>query len=228
MSTITQTRTPLIQINTGGLADNRLLPDCRTCRHRCDGKSYGNYQFIYDLKDSERVVQDVAAIIQKQSRNRIICERPNDYSEPDLLLRRNIAPFEVIARVEVKYDRRAFMQIEKYCPYGNLKPWNTCVINESDLIRYIDLASLESIPTYVVWKIELPCLGTKYYFQDIDTLATIREQYQGLRRYRRRYGRGDIDKNGMHCGVTVNYHFSIQNDLVAFSRFIDILLSHTN
>lgn len=228
MSTITQTRKPIIHNIKTCVVSNSLLPDCRTCRHRCDNKSYGNYQFIYDFNDSERVVQEVAAIIQKQSRNRIICERPNDYSEPDLLLRRNIAPYDVIARVEVKYDRRAFMQIEKYCPKSGLKPWNTVVCNESDLERYICLASTECIPTYIVWKIERPCLGIQYYFQDIDTLAMIREQYQGLRRYRRRYGRGDIDKNGMHCGVTVNYHFSIQNDLVAFSRFIDILLSHTN
>ena len=82
-----------------------------------------------------------------------------------------------------------------------------------DLIRYFDIEKDTNIPVSILWVLSnRPCLTTKterlYYFQKARILKKIYEQYQDLRLFRRKSGKGDI-VNGVHKGVVLNYHFSI-------------------
>ena len=116
---------------------------------------------------------------------------------------------KVIARVEVKAQGRAFMLVSKLLPLADLLPYETVALNLSDLERYISNYRKENVPTFLVWRVRRPCIGEGYWGQHIEILNQIYKQYGHRRRFQRKSTSSDY-VDGQHKGVTVNYHFSIQ------------------
>ena len=134
-----------------------------------------------------------------------ICHKPGQQTE---------------AYIEVKVQRRAFMSVSFKLPESELTPSETLALNLSDLLRYFKLAKQITTPMYILWILaERPCIleerKEKAFFQNIKTLEDIYNTYGDKRRFKRKDGIGDIVE-GVHKGVVVNYHFSI-NELLPFS-----------
>ena len=123
--------------------------------------------------------------------------------------------------VEVKAQRRTFMSVERLLPHSNLKPSETLALNLSDLLRYFDIKKEVNLPIDIVWIVtKRPCVtgqkSYKYFYQSVDELERVYNNYKEKRRFRRKSGQGDI-VDGVHKGVTVNYHFSI-NELIKWEE----------
>ncbi len=183
--------------------------DCSKCHTRCDGISKGVYLFKNDASFSEEYEQ---LLIQKiNSTGKLVAVKSEIAGYPDVEVRDLTG--KIYCYIEVKVQQRAFMEVEKYLPHSNLKPSETVALNLSDLLRYFDLQKSSKIKIVVVWfLLKRLCIvreGFKVYFQTAGDLETIYNAERSKRTFRRKSGEGDV-VNGVHKGVTVNYHFSLK------------------
>ncbi len=189
--------------------------NCNTCTTRCDGTSLMNYQFANDVEYSEYFER---LLIQQIKDYGLYAKKTDKDGYPDV----EVYEFEggpIRCYIEVKAQRRSFMAVTRLLPNSNLTPSETMALNQSDLVRYFQIARKEPVPVYVLWVLsERPCIvpngQTRYYYQRSTVLEGIYNRYQDARRFRRKSGKGDM-VNGQHKGVVVNYHFSL-NELMPF------------
>jgi hypothetical protein len=186
--------------------------DCQVCPTRCDGKSKLNYQFIDDVKFAEEQEEIVRNKINNHKEYKAVKCDKDGYPDVEILHNNKIYKY-----LEVKAQRRTFMSVERFLPSSNLKPSETLALNLSDLERYFRIEKDIGIQTSLVWVLmNRPCIVKEnekhFYYQTTENLKKIYNFYQNKRRFRRKSGLGDI-VDGVHKGVTVNYHFSI-NELL--------------
>jgi len=190
-----------------------FIPNCDECNlsNKCSGKSKGQYIFEDDTALSDKVEEETKMLIVKHTK--FLCDKVIDkeladgYPDLKVLLE---SPDNVVARVEVKFQQRTFMKIKQKLPLANLLPAETVALNKSDLVRYFEIYTLiKPTPIYIVWKLLRPCFGELWLYNHISEFKKIYEQYGDKRTFRRQSGYGDIDEEGRHLGVVVNYHFSI-------------------
>ncbi|MBN1310040.1 MAG: hypothetical protein JXB30_01385 [Anaerolineae bacterium] len=192
--------------------------DCAACPTRCDGRSKSAYSFEDDVALSERA--------ENQIRDRLLLalglsvrKAPaRAHGLPDLELAR---AGQVIGRVEVKVQRRTFMSVERLLPESGLRPYETVVLNLSDLKRYIALLKSEAKPIFVIWWVNRPCIGEGYWGHQLEVLTELLHKYGDRRRFRRASTQSDI-VDGVHKGVTVNYHFSLR-ELLSLDDIMPLL-----
>jgi hypothetical protein len=178
---------------------------CQICPTRCDGHSKSAFIFEDDTALAEKTENWLAKHFIRLGLN-IRKAPPQQHGLPDIeILRAD----EVIGRVEVKAQGRAFMAVERLLPEADLRPYETVVLNLSDLERYIALFKTVRKPTYIIWAVKRPCIGQGFWGQELEALENILLKYDRRRRYRRDSTRSDI-VDGVHKGVTVNYHFSLR------------------
>lgn len=195
--------------------NNKYQHDCEKCKTKCDGISKGKYLFTSDVSFSEHFEN---LLIKRIIEEGYWAKKTIEDGYPDIeICHKQGQQTEVF--VEVKVQRRAFMSVSLRLPESNLKPSETLALNLSDLLRYFNLAKQITTPIYVMWILaERPCIlegkKEKAYFQNIKILQDIYNIYGDKRRFRRKSGVGDV-VNGVHKGVVVNYHFSI-NELLPF------------
>ena len=188
---------------------NAFVFDCDACSHRCDGVSKKTYLFENDADYSERKEQ---ALIAKINRVGGFCAVKCELKGyPDIEVT-HLASGRVFY-IEVKAQRRTFMAVQRKLPDADLTPSETVACNLSDLVRYIGIHKETAKPIFVVWCLEnRPCIveegATRYFYADIAELEKILLHYGDKRRFRREEGEGDV-VNGVHKGVVVNYHFSL-------------------
>jgi hypothetical protein len=184
--------------------------DCSKCHTRCDGESKGVYIFDNDVSFSEDYEQQVINKINSTGKHIASkCERPG-YPDIEVIDQSG----NLYCYVEVKVQRRAFMQVEKRLPNSNLKPSETVALNLSDLLRYFDIQRATDVKIVVAWFLqERLCITGEQaylvYFQNLEELERIYNIEKGKRTFRRKSGEGDV-VDGVHKGVTVNYHFSLR------------------
>lgn len=189
---------------------SEFIFDCAVCPTRCDGVSKMVYTFSNDVSFSE---QHEKVIIEKiNAGKKFIASKTKESGYPDLQIANE--KHQIISYLEVKVQQRTFMSVEKIIPESNLKPSETVALNLSDLLRYFEIKKENGIPTSIVWVVlNRPCLVMQnevlYYFQKIDELERIYNKEGDKRRFRRKSGEGDV-VDGIHKGVTVNYHFSLK------------------
>jgi len=180
--------------------------NCNSCRTKCDSKSKTAYIFKDDVLLSEEaedwLVNRLSSTLGIQVKKAIA----EAHGLPDLEL---VQYEEIIARVEVKAQGRAFMLVRKLLPLANLSPYETVALNLSDLERYISNYHKENISTFLIWRVRRPCIAEGYWGQHIEILERIYKQYGYRRKFQRKSTNSDY-VDGLHKGVTVNYHFSLQ------------------
>ncbi|RLD55986.1 MAG: hypothetical protein DRJ01_15885 [Bacteroidetes bacterium] len=191
--------------------------DCNTCPTRCDGKSKGLYLFEKDLDFSEHFEQEIVNHLNKK--NNLFAKKTSENSYPDIEVHKKDVD-DVWFYIEIKVQKRTFMSVEKILPYSNLKPSETVALNLSDLLRYFSINEKTQKPVFIFWGVlNRPCIIKQneylFFYQNIKELKKIYERFGDKRRFRRKSGKGDV-VNGVHKGVTVNYHFSL-NELKKFS-----------
>lgn len=184
--------------------------NCAVCHTRCDGVSKGVYQFDNDAAFSEKYEQLIIERINRSATYNAAKSTEKGY--PDIEIK--TADGKVYKYLEVKVQQRTFMSVEKYLPASKLLPSETVALNLSDLLRYFEIERLIGKPISIIWVVlNRPCVtkqrAEEMYFQNIQSLKNIYETEQLKRRFRRRSGEGDV-VDGMHKGVTVNYHFSLK------------------
>ncbi|MBN1430967.1 MAG: hypothetical protein JXB07_21540 [Anaerolineae bacterium] len=180
--------------------------NCATCPTRCDGRSKTAYIFEDDVALSEKVEDRVIGYLGCSLGITARKTPPQVHGLPDLELVRD---GRVVGRVEIKAQNRTFMSVERLLPESNLRPYETVALNLSDLERYLGLFQQESRPVFIVWWLRRPCIGEGYWGHRLDVLGGILRQYGDRRRFRRASTQSDV-VDGVHKGVTVNYHFSLQ------------------
>jgi len=184
--------------------------DCSKCHTRCDGISKGVYLFENDASFSEEYER---LLINKiNATGKLIAVKSEIAGYPDVEVRDLTG--KLYCYIEVKVQQRAFMHVEKYLPYSNLKPSETVALNLSDLFRYFALQKSAQFKIVVVWfLLKRLCIvrseGFKVYFQTAKALEKMYNAEKSKRTFRRRSGEGDV-VNGVHKGVTINYHFSLK------------------
>lgn len=182
--------------------------NCSTCTTRCDGKSKGKYIFKDDVKYSEeREAFVISKINELDGYHAEKCEKDG---YPDIKVTHNGEVFYI----EIKAQRRTFMSVKKYLPNSNLCPSETMALNRSDLLRYFKIAEADGVKVFILWCLEeRPCVvepgKTRYFYQDTEKLSRIYSLAGATRTFRRESGKGDVNEKGEHKGVTVNYHFSL-------------------
>ena len=198
------------------------LVTCAKCTHRCGNKSLNVYNFVSDVERSEAVEEHILRHINLRGQGQLICRKTDQPGYPDLEIALSSSSKIVRARLEVKFQTRAFMKVSAILPQADLVAWETIALNLSDLERYIKIYRDENIPTHLVWRLQRHCLGDRFLYQDITVLGDILDNYRDRRRYKRATGSGDVDEHGKHRGVLVNYHFSV-NELIPFNSYLDFL-----
>jgi hypothetical protein len=190
--------------------------DCNQCSTRCDGISKGIYKFENDVSFSEYyellITQKINASGKYQAR------KTTTAGFPDLEIKDNSG--QLVRLLEVKVQQRTFMQVEKRLPLGALTPSETVALNESDLLRYFSVEKQTGVPVTIVWVLMnrlciLPVNTQRLYYQHLCQLKLIHSLYGDNRRFKRKSGDGDV-VDGVHKGVTVNYHFSL-NELMQWT-----------
>jgi len=192
--------------------------DCTVCPTRCDGKTVPKFDFERDVNFSESVENKVIAFINEKYPHLTACKTTTD-GYPDIEIRRSDSS-EICLFLEIKVQSRTFMSVRKYLPASELFPSETLALNLSDLERYFAIKDKTNLPVYITWLlINRPCItssnatGKKFFTQKLDVLREIRlADKNNNRRFRRASGDGDV-VDGIHKGVVVNYHFSL-NELV--------------
>ena len=195
---------------------NNYVYDCALCPTRCDGKTVAQFDFERDVRFSEAIENHVIQHINQQYPH-LIATKTTCEGYPDIEIAYRHSPQTSIAFVEIKGQARTFMAVARLLPDSGLRPSETIALNLSDLERYFRVNEQEQKPLYLVWSLlRRPCIvgiGNKshlFFYQDIAVLQNIREKDSANhRRFRRESGKGDV-VNGVHKGVTVNYHFSLQ------------------
>jgi hypothetical protein len=189
--------------------------NCSVCDTRCDGKTVAQFDFEHDVEFSENIENEVIAFINYEYHH-ILAIKTTRKGYPDIELVQRSNPNICLGFIEIKGQARTFMSVERILPKSGLRPSETIALNLSDLERYFDIDHQENLPLYIVWCLMgRPCVvGANanqplFFHQDIQKLKAIRQNdAQDTRRFRRASGRGDV-VDGIHKGVTVNYHFSL-------------------
>ena len=187
--------------------------DCQSCPTRCDGKSKGVYDFEKDVQFSETIEVEIIRKTNNTYPNLFAFKtKRNGYPDIEIISKSSVE--KPIAFLEIKVQSRTFMAVENFLPNSNLKPSETLALNLSDLERYFKVYENEKIPTFIVWCLKnRPCISQSnenfYCYQEITQLENIRKKdITNTRKFKRATGIGDVI-NGVHKGVTVNYHFSL-------------------
>ena len=183
--------------------------DCKQCHTRCDGISKGLYNFEHDASLSEKYEQLYIDHINDAGKYK--AAKTNEPGYPDIEI---ISPEnKVVKYVEIKVQQRTFMSVEKYLPLSGLRPSETVALNLSDLLRYFEIESQTNVPCYIAWfllnRLCLVSAGSFHlYYQSLSELKRIYKNEGSKRTFKRQSGTGDV-VDGIHKGVTVNYHFSL-------------------
>jgi hypothetical protein len=190
--------------------------DCKLCPTPCDGQSKLNYQFEQDAQFSEYYEQQLIRFINNHTPYSAAKTTNHHYPDVEVWNKKGQKFY-----IEVKVQRRTFMRIEQTIPSAKLKPSETVALNLSDLMRYFDIMEKEKVPVFLFWVVmNRPCvLGEEkagYFYRLADDLKKIWEAEKDNRRFRRKSGHGD-EVDGKHLGVTVNYHFSL-NELIRWEN----------
>ena len=187
--------------------------DCSSCQKRCDGKSIGVYDFEKDVNFSEAIEEQVIRRINK-SNAELFAFKTKKSGYPDIEIISKSSIDKPVCYIEIKVQSRTFMSVEKILASSNLKPSETIALNLSDLERYFDIHDKEKVPLFIVWCLKnRNCINKHnqdiFFFQDVSILETIRKKdAENYRKFKRASGIGDV-VNGIHKGVLVNYHFSL-------------------
>ena len=182
--------------------------NCKVCPTPCDGVSKLKYTFEKDATFSE--VYENKLIDYINSSTNFKAKKTTLKGYPDIEVEDNLGS---IFYIELKVQQRTFMSVEKYIPQSGLKQSETIALNLSDLKRYFELERDHGIVIFIFWVVlNRPCIvplhKEHYYYRLASELKPIWEKEQDNRRFRRKSGEGDIVE-GEHKGVTVNYHFSL-------------------
>lgn len=188
---------------------SKFVFNCEVCHTRCDGISKGIYNFENDSSFSEKYEQLIIDRINHSKK--FNAAKTTDPGYPDIVVLGLNG--KVQNYVEVKVQQRTFMKVQTTLPKSSLLPSETVALNLSDLLRYFTLYHETKIPISIVWVVlNRPCiLGRskhQFFYQKVEILEQLYEQYNELRRFKRKSGEGDF-VDGLHKGVTVNYHFSL-------------------
>lgn len=197
---------------------NPFIFNCETCCTKCEGTSKNAYIFDEDAEFSSLYEQKLINYINQYTNFK--AEKTTDKSYPDV---RVLSQNKVVFYIEVKVQRRTFMAVQKYLPQSNLKPSETIALNESDLLRYFEIGEKIKEPIFLFWVLlSRPCIlkerEEKYYYRLVSELKPIWEKERDKRKFKRKSGEGD-EVNGKHLGVTVNYHFSL-NELKNWQKVL--------
>jgi hypothetical protein len=191
--------------------------ECFSCPTRCDGISKGIYDFEKDVSFSEAIEDKIIREINYTYPN-LFAFKTKREGYPDIEIISKTSVNKPIAYIEIKVQSRTFMSIEKLLPNSNLKPSETLALNLSDLERYFKVHQNEKTPTFILWCLKnRKCINIEntdlYFYQNIIELEKIRlNDVTNSRKFKRATGFGDV-VDGIHKGVLVNYHFSI-NELI--------------
>jgi hypothetical protein len=182
--------------------------NCKVCPTPCDGNSKMNYDFEKDVNFSEYFEQKLIDHINSSTDFK--ASKTTEKGYPDLKIETENG---AIFYIEVKVQQRTFMSVEKIIPQSGLKPSETVALNQSDLLRYFELEESDKLQIFIFWVVlNRPCIipanEERYYYRLVSELKPIWQQEKDKRRFRRKSGAGDV-VDGEHKGVTVNYHFSL-------------------
>lgn len=189
---------------------------CQGCPTPCDGVTVPQFNFEKDVAFAEQIENEIIAQFNKQYPLFWAAKTSREgYPDIEIFCRPNLT--KPIILLEIKAQTRTFMAVTRCMPHGGLLPSETVALNLSDLQRYIGIKTSEKLPVYLLWCVlNRPCITPngrrRFFFQEIDKLKEIYEKEGNKRRFRRRSGAGDVVE-GRHKGVTVNYHFSL-NELI--------------
>lgn len=192
--------------------------DCERCRTRCDGRSKSAYIFEDDVALSEGAEDWLLAHLANTLGLAVRKAPAQRRGLPDLEI---VRAGQVVGRVEVKAQGRAFMAVQRLLPQADLLPYETVALNLSDIKRYVAQFRTEQAPTFIIWRVKRPCLGEGYWGQRLETLMAIGNRYRDRRTWRRASTASDI-VDGEHRGVVVNYHFSLR-ELMPLEELLPLL-----
>ena len=167
-----------------------------------------SYVFENDAVFSEKYEQKLINHINTHTS--FIAKKTVEKGYPDIEVS-TLAGFKFY--IELKVQQRTFMRVEKIIPQSGLKPSETVALNLSDLLRYFEQEENEKLLIFIFWVVLnraciIPNAEEHYYYRLVNELKPIYLKEKDNRRFRRKSGDGDI-VNGQHKGVTVNYHFSL-------------------
>ncbi|MCS6820592.1 MAG: hypothetical protein NZ551_01855 [Microscillaceae bacterium] len=187
--------------------------DCTACPTRCDNRTTPQFDFKRDVAFSELIEQEVISWIHTHYPT-LKATKSTQVGYPDIAVTHQNYPHEVLLWIEIKGQERTFMAITHLLKESQLQPSETVALNLSDLERYFSIKDIEKTPILLVWcLLNRPCIVPQkeklFFYQEIDILRQICAQdTHNTRRFRRESGIGDVVK-GKHKGVTINYHFSL-------------------
>ncbi len=189
---------------------SEFIFDCSKCHTPCDGVSKGFYIFNNDVLFSESFEEMLIERINKGGK--YSARKNQEPGYPDLAIYDKDG--NRYCYLEVKVQQRTFMQVKKYLPQSNLAPSETVALNLSDLLRYFKIQISTGISTVIVWfLLNRLCIvnkdSFKVYFQSCKELERIYISEREKRIFKRKSGEGDV-ADGVHKGVTVNYHYSLR------------------
>lgn len=194
---------------------------CENCITKCDGISKGVYNFKNDVAFSEFFEQKIIDLLNSCGYN---ARKTTEEGYPDIVVCNELN--KPLFYIEIKVQRRTFMSVKRILPNADLEPYETLALNLSDLLRYFSLKN-EGKHIYILWVLlNRPCLlkgkDHLFYFQSIGKLEKVYNKYGERRKFRRKSGYGDV-VNGVHKGVVVNYHFSVNefNEFTSDEDFIE-------
>lgn len=182
--------------------------DCNTCQTPCNGVSKMSYLFENDASFSESYEQKLISFINTNTS--YTAKKTEEPGYPDIEVKHKSGS---VFYIELKVQRRTFMGVEKIIPNSGLKPSETIALNLSDLLRYFKLEKTENLTIFIFWVVlNRPCITAndkeKYYYRLVSELKPIYLAANDKRKFKRKSGEGDV-VNGLHKGVTLNYHFSL-------------------
>lgn len=189
---------------------SEFVYNCSQCHTRCDGISKGVYIFNKDVSFSEYYEKLIIKHINSHKAYR--SSKCTTEGFPDIEIKNKAG--EIYRFLEVKVQQRTFMNIGKYLPGSKLTPSETVALNLSDLIRYFAIEKSTGINTVIIWVLLnrlciVPHNSFRLFYQSSMELKKIFEVERMHRTFRRKSGEGDI-VDGVHKGVTVNFHFSLK------------------
>ena len=184
--------------------------DCRKCHTRCNGISKGIYSFENDVQFSEHYENIVIDKINKSEK--FIAAKCVTAGYPDIEIKTKAGILHHY--LEIKVQQRTFMSVQKYLPESGLMPSETVALNLSDLLRYFTIKQQTGVPSGILWVVlNRLCIiaagQEQMFYQDTQTLQSIYKTELFKRKFTRKSGEGDVVE-GVHKGVTVNYHFSLK------------------
>lgn len=183
--------------------------NCKVCPTPCDGVSKMSYIFERDVQFSEHYEQLLIDYINQHTPYTASKTLEKGYPDIEVYNKKGEKFY-----IEVKVQRRTFMSVEKYIPQSGLSPSETVALNLSDLKRYFELYEQQKVHVFVFWALlNRPCIvpqnEIQFYYRLASDLKAVYQQENDKRRFKRKSGEGD-EVDGVHLGVTVNYHFSLK------------------